>query len=138
VESGHEPGTGSCKAVVTDCSSIADEDTCLTTGAAGNKTCFWLNDINIMTYGGKCKDKTDKDLQCWDVADITECSDNDKLGGTTLEGKCDIYNEVCKTRCDELTSETTETCSAGGNRSDDCFEVKNSDGTFKECVDLVC
>jgi hypothetical protein len=138
VESPPESGNGSCTAVVGDCSSILDKDMCLIKGAAGSKTCFWLSDTSMVTYGGKCEDVVDDNLQCSDVADISECSDGSKLGGTTLEGKCDVYNEVCKTRCDQLTNETTETCAARGSGSGDCFEVKNGDGTFKECVDLVC
>jgi hypothetical protein len=134
------PGSesGSCNAVVADCSAIPGKDMCLTTGAAGSKTCFWLSDTGIVTYGGKCRDKADSNLQCSDVADTSECTGGTKLGGTALDGKCGVYNERCETRCDKLTNVTTETCAARGAHLGDCFEVKKGDGTFKECIDRVC
>jgi hypothetical protein len=77
------PDAGSCNAVVADCSAIPGKDMCLTAGAAGSKTCFWLSDANIATYGGKCRDEDDSNLQCSDVASTSECGDA-KFGETTL------------------------------------------------------
>jgi hypothetical protein len=135
VDSSSQPESGSCNAVVADCSSIPGKGMCLTPGAAGSKTCFWLSNASIATYGGNCKDKADSNLQCSDVADISEC-DDDSLGGTTLKGKCAEYGGSCKTKCEKL--EDSETCAASDIRSGDCFEVKDENGNFKECINRVC
>jgi hypothetical protein len=120
--------------VVAYCYSIVKEDMCLTTGAAGSNTCFWLKDTNVATYGGKCRDANANDLLCSDVADASECNDV-KLKDTTLEGICGDYGGSCETKCGELTNVTTETCVS---RSDDCFEKLDVDGEFVACIDKVC
>jgi hypothetical protein len=130
-----ESGSGSCNAVVADCPSIPDKDMCLTTGAAGSNTCFWLKDTAITTYGGKCRDTNANNLLCSDVADMSECTD-DILKNTILNGKCGDYGGVCKLRCEYVTISGEDICNG---RTDECFWLKGSSSTSDDdvCVEKV-
>jgi hypothetical protein len=56
------------------------------------------------------------------------------LEGTELNNDCDIYGDVCKLKCEELSS--VECMSE--YRSNDCYLLEGWDSITDKCVELVC
>jgi hypothetical protein len=83
-----------------------------------NGECFWLYDATHVD-GGECRSRTDSNLRCLDVTNISQCADG--LVDTTLEDKCFIYNNLCDWKCEYIIAEVT--CSGRA----DCFFLLGND-----------
>jgi hypothetical protein len=80
---------------------------------------------------GKCVGVNSTNYECEDIMRTSECIFN--TGIIELDDKCDIYGETCKTKCSELSEEECYS----DNRSNDCFRLKESDGSLRSCIDKV-
>jgi hypothetical protein len=66
---------------------------------------------------------------------MTQCNEND-LGNTKLINECGIYNEICKTKCSKLTSETN--CNSNSRDNDCIWLLENTTKSIKAfCEDKV-
>jgi hypothetical protein len=91
--------------------------------------CIWLK-MKDNTYS--CLEKEDESLDCSEVSK-DECSDT-ILSGTSLEGKCVIYKETCKTRCSLITTTDGSECEnkngVDGESENNCIWLKMKDNTY--------
>jgi hypothetical protein len=69
-----------------------------------------------------------------DVVDGTQCIDG--LGGTDIDGECDVYNGLCRPKCSGY--EGDEYSCAGEDRGEFCYLLEGTGKIQSECVNKVC
>jgi hypothetical protein len=70
-------------------------------------------------------------VSCGDIATDAECTGPSAVTGTNYDGKCGVYDGVCKLKCEEITGDDGDDI-CNNTRSSDCFLIlaNESNGVY--------